>query len=115
MNLKYNRFNKRNLVNISLTTIAWIFSILAITPLILVVAYVIIKGSSQINLSLFSTLPEPPGDDLMSAGGLGNALQGTLIITMISSLISIPIGVGGGITTLELQAKGLELEIASQA
>ncbi len=105
-NFIYKQYSRRNLQEKVLTIIAIFLTLLSILPLILILFYVIIKGSAQINLSLITQLPEPPGDDLISAGGIGNALCGTLIVTFIASIISVPIGIGGGIYLAEYSKSG---------
>ncbi|AAP99642.1 MULTISPECIES: phosphate ABC transporter permease PstA [Prochlorococcus] len=104
-NLIYDPKSKRNLTEKLFTSISAIFSIIAILPLVLVLAYILIKGGSQISWETLILEPEPPGDDLLSAGGIGPAIIGTFIISSIASIISIPIGVGGGIYLAEY-AKG---------
>tara|TARA_Y100001968_G_scaffold108297_1_gene97923 strand:+ start:153 stop:1046 length:894 start_codon:yes stop_codon:yes gene_type:complete len=104
--LKLQKNSKRNLSENLFTILAAIFTFIAVTPLIFVLLYVLLKGGSQINLELLTLEPLPPGDDLQSAGGIGNAIVGTLIITCIASLISIPIGVGGGIYLAEYSKGG---------
>tara|TARA_B100002051_G_C16726989_1_gene635927 strand:+ start:533 stop:1435 length:903 start_codon:yes stop_codon:yes gene_type:complete len=103
INLEYKPGLARNISSRVLTIIASIFSIIAVLPLILVLAYVLIKGASQINLSLFTELPPPPG---LEGGGIGNALIGSLIVTSIAALIAIPVGVGGGIFLAEYSRGG---------
>ncbi len=98
--------SRRNIKEKLLTSIAVMFAIIAVLPLILVIIYVLIKGGSQINWEILFLEPQPPGDDLGSAGGIGNAIVGTLVITTISSIISIPIGVGGGIYLAEYSKGG---------
>ncbi len=104
--LNYNRFSRRNLIEKLLSSISGLFTIIAVLPLVLVLSYVLIKGGSQISLSTIILEPEPPGDDLLSAGGIGPAIIGTIIISSIASLISIPIGVGGGIYLAEYSKGG---------
>ena len=87
-NLLRNRGNKL------LTAIAGLFSLIAVVPLIAVLAFVLFKGISVIRPMMFFQLPPPPG---LSGGGISNALIGTLVVTGISCLFSIPVGVGGGI------------------
>jgi len=97
---------KRNYIERFFTIVSALFATIAILPLILVLSYVLIKGGSYINLEILTLEPQPPGDDLASAGGIGNAIVGTFIITSIASIISIPIGVGGGIYLAEYSKGG---------
>ena len=105
-NLFYQNKSSRNITDIFLTSISFLFAFFAILPLILVVSYILFKGGSQISLDLFTLEPNHPGDEF-SAGGINPALIGTLIITSIASLIAIPIGVGGGIYLAEYSQGGL--------
>ena len=104
--LKYKSNSRRNLVEKLFTIISATFAIIAILPLIFVLIYVLIKGGSQINWEILTLEPQPPGDDLGTAGGIGNAIIGTLIISTIASFISIPIGIGGGIYLAEYSKGG---------
>ncbi len=103
--LTYQKFSQRSISSIALNIVALIFTIITVLPLILVLGYILIKGGSQINLSLLTQLPEPPGDDL-SAGGIGNAIIGTFIVSGIAGIIAVPIGVGGGIYLAEYSTGG---------
>jgi phosphate transport system permease protein len=93
----------RNRWNQLLTLITGLFTALAVLPLIVVIAYVLIKGGSLLNLQLLSSLPPPPGLD---GGGIGNAIVGTLIVTLIAALIAVPVGVGAGVYLAEFAAAG---------
>ncbi len=104
--LYYNRGLRRNLLNNSLTLLSAILAGIVILPLILVLTYVVINGASQINFSVITQLPEPPGEDLETAGGIGNAIIGTFVVSGIASLIAVPIGVGGGIYLAEYSKGG---------
>ena len=104
--LTYNPALTRNLVNKILTIIAGFFAAISVLPLIFVISYVLIKGASYINLETLILEPEPPGDDLLSAGGIGPAITGTFIMTLIASIISIPVGVGGGVYLAEYSKSG---------
>ena len=104
--LTYDPSLKRNIGNKILTVTSALFSFISILPLVLVVAYVLIKGGSYINLETLILEPEPPGDDLLSAGGIGPAITGTFIMTTIALMLSIPIGVGGGVYLAEYSNSG---------
>ena len=105
-NLSYDHSLKRNIGNKLLTIMSAFFAVTSVLPLILVISYVLIKGGSYLNLETLILEPEPPGDDLLSSGGIGPAITGTFIMTAIASIISIPIGVGGGIYLAEYSKSG---------
>lgn len=52
------------------------------------------KGASSINWDFFTKLPAPPGE---SGGGVANAIVGTFAMTLIASLLGIPIGLLAGV------------------
>lgn len=94
---------KRNRFNVIFNGLAGFFAAFSVLPLILVLAYVLLKGGSLIKPSLFSQLPPAPGSD---GGGIGNAILGTLVVTLLASLLAIPVGVGGGVFLAEFSRKG---------
>jgi phosphate transport system permease protein len=94
---------KRNRLNRLLTSIAALFAAIAVLPLFLVILYVLIQGGRLMSLTLFTQLPPPPG---LEGGGIGNAVLGTIIVTLVASAIAIPIGVGGGVFLTEYSSRG---------
>jgi phosphate transport system permease protein len=104
--LTYNPSLNRNIGNKALTITSALFAIISVLPLILVISYVLFKGASYINLETLIREPEPPGDDLLSAGGIGPAITGTFVMTVIASIISIPVGVGAGVYLAEYSKSG---------
>ena len=95
--LPRNRFNR------VFNGLAGVFASISVLPLILVLAYVLLKGGRLIRLSLFTELPPAPGTE---GGGIGNAILGTLLVTLMASLISIPVGMGGGVFLAEYSRQG---------
>ena len=93
----------RNRFNQICTALAGLFTAIAVLPLVLVLVYVLIKGGSLITVSLLSQLPPAPG---LEGGGIGNAIQGTVIVTLIASLVAIPVGVGAGVYLAEFSRGG---------
>jgi phosphate transport system permease protein len=101
--LRYRPALARNRWNLAYTMLAALFAAIAVLPLVLVLGYVLFKGGSLISLQLLTQLPPAPG---LAGGGIGNAILGTCIVTVIASLIAIPVGVGGGIYLAEYSSSG---------
>ena len=101
--LTYKPGIARNLCSRFLTLLAGLFSLIAVLPLILVLGYVLMKGASKINIGLLTQLPPPPG---LEGGGIGNAIIGTFVVTLVAGLVAIPVGVGGGIFLAEYSRSG---------
>jgi len=76
--------------------LSFVCVIAAMVPLASILYYVTVNGISAINWDFFTQLPPPPGFQV-SGGGLGNAIQGTLILVGLAAAIGIPIGVFSGV------------------
>jgi phosphate transport system permease protein len=92
--LHFNPKLPRNRFNLLASGIAGLFAAVAVLPLVLVLIHVLIKGGRLISPRLFTQLPPAPG---LEGGGIGNAVLGTILVSLIAAMISIPVGVGGGI------------------
>ena len=101
--LSYKPALSRNIGSRILTIISGLFAAIAVLPLILVLGYVLIRGASKISITLLTELPPPPG---LEGGGIGNAIIGTIVVTLIAGLVAIPVGVGGGIYLAEYSRSG---------
>ncbi|HET6451861.1 MAG TPA: phosphate ABC transporter permease PstA [Spirochaetia bacterium] len=69
-------------------------SFIAIVPLALILVYIVVRGASSINWAFLTQLPKPMGE---AGGGISNAIVGTVILIVIASVISIPLGILAGI------------------
>ncbi|MGF1563114.1 MAG: phosphate ABC transporter permease PstA [Geminicoccaceae bacterium] len=77
------------------TVVLWLLALLAAVPLFSVLYMLITQGGARLfSVELFTSLP-PAG--FAQGGGIGNAIVGTLVMVAIASLISIPIGILGGV------------------
>ena len=101
--LSYRPSLSRNISSRILTILSGLFASIAVLPLILVLGYVLIRGASKISITLLTELPPPPG---LEGGGIGNAIIGTFVVTIIAGLVAIPVGVGGGIYLAEYSRSG---------
>ncbi|MBE9004159.1 phosphate ABC transporter permease PstA [Fortiea sp. LEGE XX443] len=91
----------RTLFNTVMTGVAFVCGVLVLVPLVAVLSYVLIRGFSSLNLSVFTELPPAP---LRPGGGFGNAIIGTLLMVGIAALISIPFGVIAAIYLTEFSS-----------
>ena len=81
-------------------------AVLMVIPLGFVIWTVIAKGVSVISWS-FLTSPIPPSILPASQGGMGPAVLGTIEITGLATLMSVPLGVLGAIYLNEYGGQGL--------
>jgi phosphate transport system permease protein len=72
--------------------------VLVIAPLVAIFVYLIYKGASSLSLAFFTQIPRPEGE---LGGGMANAIAGSAVLLALSSLIGVPIGIGGGIFLAE--------------
>lgn len=77
--------------------------VLAMIPLGSILLEVIKNGVPAINLEF---LTAPPGSMIAGGGGIGPAIQGTLIVVGYASLIGVPVGVLTGIYLAEYGGNG---------
>lgn len=85
-----SHFRRREITNRIMLFITGFMVIFALIPLFWIIIYVFMRGSEAIDLNFFTQLPAMLGQ---SGGGIAHAIQGTIILIIISSLIAIPIGV----------------------
>ena len=81
---------RRKLINVTMLSVAGVLTLLALIPLFWIVGYVLYKGGASINLAFFTQLPRPMG---VEGGGVRNAIEGTIVISALACLFSIPPGV----------------------
>jgi len=72
--------------------------LLALVPLALVLFFVVSQGVQALNFEFFVAMPKPVGE---AGGGMGNAIVGTLILTLLGALFAVPIGILSGVYTSE--------------
>jgi phosphate transport system permease protein len=70
------------------------FSFASILPLLFILFYIFKNGAAVINWQFLTELPKPVGE---IGGGISNAVIGTLMLVIIASVCSIPLGIAAGI------------------
>jgi len=100
MKKNFKRIIKDRLFKITIIFLSF-FSTL---PLFLILFYLIKNGISSLNFNFLFNLPKPVGE---KGGGIANAIVGTFILILISSFLSIPVGILVGIYLSENKDKNL--------
>ena len=72
--------------------LAWAATAFGLGWLVLILGILLYQGIGGLSLSVFTEMTPPPG----AAGGLLNAIIGSLIITVLAILIGTPIGILAG-------------------
>jgi phosphate transport system permease protein len=96
--------SKKKLVDRIMTAFAIICVAFALIPLASILIEVVRNGISAISIEF---LTQPPGSFFLGHGGIGPAIQGTLIVVGLASLIGAPIGVLAGIYLSEYAGNGI--------
>jgi phosphate transport system permease protein len=72
-------------------------TLLVVIPILLVIITIIVRGLPAISLEFIFGAPR----EGMKAGGIWPAIVGTLLLTLGTAIVAIPLGVGGGIYLAE--------------
>jgi len=95
-------YAQRRTINTIALTIATAAAIFGIFWLIWILATLIYYGFSSLNLAIFTEMTPPPG----SAGGLLNAIFGSVVLTLGATILSTPVGMLAGTYLAEYGKQG---------
>lgn len=95
--MKRNTHRRRKLVSGTMTLITAACAIFAIIVLLLILAHIAAKGVTTINPEFLTDTPKPVGE----GGGIGNAILGSALMTLLATGIGLPIGIGAGVYLAE--------------
>jgi phosphate transport system permease protein len=90
--------SRRHITNKVMVGLTYGAAFVATLPLLFILGYLLLKGTTSINFDFFTRLPPPPGE---TGGGMGNAIGGTLVLVGVAALIGLPIGIGSGLYLAE--------------
>ncbi|NLE46001.1 MAG: phosphate ABC transporter permease PstA [Chloroflexi bacterium] len=68
-------------------------ALVVVVPILVVIASIVVQGIGAISWEFLTAMPR----DGMKAGGIFPAIVGTLLLTLGTALVAIPVGVGGAI------------------
>lgn len=84
---------RRRASSIVMHGLMYVAAALATLPLLAILAYLIMKGASSIDLAFFTKMPRGVGEP---GGGMANAITGTLVLLGVTALVGLPVGLGAG-------------------
>src|SRR5262245_3816836 len=85
----YGRRRRRNSITMAISVAATAFGA---AWLVVILATLLWNGFSGLSLAVFTEMTPPPG----SAGGLANAIVGSVILTVFGVALGTPIGILAG-------------------
>ncbi len=92
------RITWRNALNNVMLTLTALCTVLTVSTLFLILAYLVWNGGRALDWNFFTQLPRGPGE---SGGGMANAIVGSFKLIGIASAIGIPVGFIAGIYLAE--------------
>ena len=87
----------RHLVQRSGFAVLGLAALVVVVPILLVIGTIVARGIAAINWQFLTAVPR----EGMKAGGIFPAIIGTVLLTMGTALVAIPVGVGGAIYLAE--------------
>jgi len=84
----------RNAKSVAFKGVIIFFAFLITLPLFIILIYIIKQGVTQVNWHFLTHVPAPVGEP---GGGISNALLGSFLMVLMSSVIAIPVGMFAGI------------------
>ena len=89
---------RRQITDYFFTGLAAGLSVVVVSALVAILAYLVLRGAGSLNWSFLTQTPKPVGE---TGGGMANALLGSVMILGIASLLGVPVGIGAGIYLAE--------------
>lgn len=88
----------RRAVNVISLTLTGLSAVMVMTPVFIILLYLVANGIRSINLEFLTNLPKSPGE---AGGGMANAIVGSFYMVGLALILSLPIGVGVGVYLAE--------------
>lgn len=84
---------RRRAVNAVMTGLTSVSAILVTALLLIIIGYIAVRGISSLSIQFLIDTPKPVGE----GGGIGNAIIGSLMMTLIAAAIGLPVGIAAGV------------------
>jgi phosphate transport system permease protein len=80
-----------------MTTLTATCALFATLVLLIIIGYIAIQGASSLSFEFLVETPKPVGE----GGGIGNAIVGSAMMTLLAAVIGLPLGIAAGIYLAE--------------
>jgi phosphate transport system permease protein len=88
---------KRRIVNGVMTTLTATCALFATVILFVIISYIAVRGVSSLSFEFLVGTPKPVGE----GGGIGNAIAGSAMMTLLAAVLGLPLGVAAGVYLAE--------------
>lgn len=89
--------NRRRLINSLMTGLTAVCAVLVTGVLLIILGYIVTRGVSSLSLEFLIDTPKPVGE----GGGIGNAILGSAMMTLLAAVIGLPTGIAAGVYLAE--------------
>ncbi|MBK9163147.1 MAG: phosphate ABC transporter permease PstA [Acidobacteria bacterium] len=89
--------NKRRIINLVMTSLTAICAVFATSVLLIIIGFIAYQGISSISWEFLTDTPKPVGE----GGGIGNAIVGSAMMTLLAAAIGLPVGIAAGVYLAE--------------
>jgi phosphate transport system permease protein len=89
--------SKRRIINLVMTSLTAICAVFATSVLLIIIGYIAYQGISSLSWEFLTDTPKPVGE----GGGIGNAIVGSAMMTLLAAAIGLPIGIAAGVYLAE--------------
>ncbi|HSK30264.1 MAG TPA: phosphate ABC transporter permease PtsA, partial [Candidatus Limnocylindria bacterium] len=76
-----------------MTALTALCTLLAVGALLIILSHIAWQGIGSLNIQFLTDSPRPVGE----GGGIGNAIIGSLVLLLLSSVIGLPLGICVGV------------------
>lgn len=80
-----------------MTTLTALCALLVTSVLLIILGYITVRGVSSLSLEFLLDTPKPVGE----GGGIGNAILGSAMMTLLAAVIGLPTGIAAGVYLAE--------------
>ena len=88
---------RRRLVNSVMSSLTAICAAFVSGLLLIIIGYIAIRGVSSLSFEFLTDTPKPVGE----GGGIGNAILGSFMMTILAAAIGLPVGIAAGVYLAE--------------